>query len=234
MGLHSVREVLKIRPRAVTSLWLRKNYEDSEDLKELAAAFLKERVKIDLKSPELLNRFTTGHQGVGVLVREVPVLDWARLEGEEPCQVLILDGVEDPHNLGAILRTSWLLGVQALFAPEVRATGLTPTACKVASGGAEHVPLVMDSSLPQVIERLKELGFWVYGLAAEGEQSLWQLKLEGKVAWVLGSEEKGLRKPVARSCDELISIPQKTFGASYNVSVAAAMALAETARQFQI
>lgn len=232
MGIHSVKEAFQVRPRAIESLWLRQNYHDSSELLEFASQAEDLRIPIQIKSADTLNRMTSGHQGLAVLVSESPELDWDQLEEASPQQVLILDGVEDPHNLGAILRTSWLMGVRAIFIPEVRAVGLTPTTCKVASGGAEHVPVVFESSLPQLVERLKSFDFWVYGLAAEGRQGLWDLKLDTKVAWALGSEDKGLRKPLARSCDELVHIPQASTAASYNVSVAGAMAMGEAARQF--
>lgn len=233
MGLHSVQEVLNVRPEAVKSVWLRGDYFSHQSLQEVAQWAESQRVRIEFKSTDFLNRWTSGHQGVGLLVSESPSFEWRDLEPSGARTVLILDGVEDPHNLGALIRTAWLMGVSAIFAPENRAAGLSPTACKVASGGAEHVPVVFETALPQVVERLKELDFWVYGLAAEAKSSLWDLKLEGKVAWILGSEEKGIRKPLARSCDELVRIPQISSSASYNVSVAGAMALCETFRQFQ-
>lgn len=231
MGVHSVSEALRVRPHAVRRMWLRQNFHDNSELQEFAHLAEKHRIPVEMKSPEILNRMTSGHQGLGVLVDESPELDWEGLKSKDPQQLLILDGVEDPHNLGAILRTAWLLGVKAIFIPEVRAAGLSPTTCKVASGGAEHVPIVYESSLPQLVERLKALDFWVYGLAADGGQDLWSLQLEGKVVWALGSEEKGLRKPLSRSCDQLVKIHQCSSQASFNVSVAAALAMGESARQ---
>lgn len=231
MGVHSVSEAFRVRPHAIRKMWLRQNFHDNSELLEFSNLAEKHRIPIEMKSAEILNRMTSGHQGLGVLVDESPELDWETLKSTNPQQLLILDGIEDPHNLGAILRTAWLIGVKAIFIPEVRAAGLSPTTCKVASGGAEHVPVVYESSLPQLVERLKALDFWVYGLAAEGTQDIWSLQLEGKVVWALGSEEKGLRKPLARSCDQLVKIHQLSSQASYNVSVAAAMAMGESARQ---
>jgi 23S rRNA (guanosine2251-2'-O)-methyltransferase len=131
-----------------------------------------------------------------------------------------------------MLRTGWLTGVAGILIPDDRAVGLTPSVCKVASGGAEHVPVESFTNLPSAIQDLKNAGFWVYGLSEKGVRKPWEFKLPKKVAWIVGSEGGGMRITTERACDELVKIPQVESGSSYNAAVAMAMALAETCRQF--
>lgn len=234
IGIHAVTEALRVRPRSVSPLWLRTGWQDSQELQKIEMEARSRQIRIEEHPAGHLDRLCSGHQGVLAFVNQDPELDWERLKGESIRRVVLLDGVEDPHNLGAILRTSWLLGVEAVFVPEMRAVHLSPAVSKVAQGALEHVPLEISSSMTQAIGLLKENGFWVFGLSHEARSNLYDLKLPEKVAWVLGSEGAGLRKPVERQCDELISIPQMDPQASFNVSVAAALALGETFRQHQI
>lgn len=230
VGLHAVREALKVRPEAIAEIWMKTGWESSEDLREIAESCGK---KVQVKPPGELDKLTSGHQGVAFRMSEDPSLDWSELEGEGPCLVLLADGLQDPHNLGAIIRTSWLLKTRAIFTTENRSSPMTPTVMKVASGGAEHVPVVPEGNLLDVAKRLKDMGFWLYGLAGEGRQTLWQTEFPGKVALVVGSEESGIRTPLSRLCDELVRIPQVEASASFNASVATAIALAEVSRQHQ-
>jgi 23S rRNA (guanosine2251-2'-O)-methyltransferase len=221
-----------VRPRAVREIWLRDDWKSSQQLSELEELARAGRVQIREKSSGQLDQVGSGHQGVAVACTESPELDWEKLESDETSLVLLLDGIEDPHNLGSILRTAWLTGVSAIFIPTDRAVGLTPAACKVASGGAEHVAIESEPNLVTVMEKLKEIGFWIYGLAEGGTRKPWEFQLPKKVAWVIGSEGSGIRKPTERACDELARLPQVASGSSYNASIAAAMALSETCRQF--
>jgi 23S rRNA (guanosine2251-2'-O)-methyltransferase len=173
----------------------------------------------------------SGNQGVALASLESPQVDWPGLSDAESALVLILDGIEDPHNLGSILRTAWLAGARAIFIPADRAVGLTPAVCKVASGGAEHVAILAEPNLASIMERLKECGFWIYGLAEAGTRKPWEFQLGKKTAWVIGSESSGLRKTTSNACDELVRLPQVESGSSYNAAIACAMALAETCRQ---
>ena len=229
VGIHSAKEVLKVRPHAVKKILLAK---ESQNSLHFFSQWAKEhKVPLELQTLKALTKLSLcqSHQGVLLEVHEKPL--WKGSSPETFQQVLILDGIEDPHNLGAILRTAWLMEVKAIFIPERRASKLNSTAMKVAQGGAEHVP-VMESSLLKTITDLKAEGFWSYGLHQEASEHLWapHLHLNGKVLWVIGSEEKGIRKPLLKQCDHLISIPQCQKEASYNVSVATAMALNEARR----
>lgn len=228
IGLHSAREVIKVRPRAISEAWLRQGWESSQDLRELADALSIEPKAV---SPGHLDQLGSGHQGVAFCVNESPVFDWSLLEKPKDSLVLILDNIQDPHNFGAILRSAWLFGVSAVFIPEMRSAPLTPTALKVASGAAEHVPIMVEQNLQDIIKRLKDLNYWVFGLDTQGPGTIWQQRFTERVALVIGSEGSGIRVPIQRLCDELTRIPQVDKSASLNASVAAAVAMAEVVRQ---
>lgn len=226
IGFHAAKEALKVRPNAIGEVWLKQGWESNQELRDLTKGFKPKTVQAGV-----LDKLGTGHQGLAVQVLEDPVLDWETLKSAASARVIILDGIQDPHNLGAVLRTAWLMGCQALFIPEDRASPLTSTAMKIACGGAEHVPIVKENGFQKSINTLKDLGFWVYGLDAEGPNSLWQMKFPEKVALVIGAEESGIRASVRKLCDEMTFIPQTVESASYNASVATAVALAEVGRQ---
>jgi 23S rRNA (guanosine2251-2'-O)-methyltransferase len=232
IGIHSVMEALKVRPKAAREIWLRDDFEGSQQLKELSDLAQRHKIPVKPQVARQLDILGSGHQGAAIVMLQNPELDWDKLK--EPGQkiVIVLDGIEDPHNLGSILRTSWLTGVTAILIPEDRAVGVTPSVCKVASGGAEHVPVESHTNLPSILKDLKDAGFWVYGLSEKGENTPWKLKLPEKVAWVIGSEGSGIRIPTERACDELVRIPQVASGSSFNAAIATAMALGETCRQF--
>ena len=231
VGIHAVRELLKVRPRAVGQLWIRDRFEDHADLKELHELAERNKVKIHQYAPGALDKITSAHQGILAFTEERPEMDWEDIKKREKAVILALDEVEDPHNLGAVMRTAWLFGAQGILIPDNRSADLSPAVSKVAQGAAEHIPVDKDSSLPSQLLRLKEMGFWILGLSHKGKQSLFKINVPEKVVWVLGSESGGIRKSVEGACDDLISIPQSSPDASYNVSVAAAVAMAETFRQ---
>lgn len=230
VGAHAVREALKVRPQAVAELWLREGLPVAE-MEEWEALTSASSTKLQRRSPRALDALASGHQGVAARVTESPEVDLEELLGRKKACVVALDQTEDPHNLGSVLRTGWLFGISALAVARDRAVGLTPAACKVASGGAEHVPLLQLGAWSTDLEAFKKAGFWVFGLDEAGSQSLYQLDLPDKILWVLGAEGRGLRKSTKAACDELIVIPQVSSGSSYNVSVAAALCLGESHRQ---
>lgn len=231
VGIHSCEETLKVRPKKVRELWLRDDLASNAALRQIAETAERFRTPVRMKSLAQLDAVGSGHQGVALAVEESPEWLAQDLKSIEKCLVIILDGIEDPHNLGSILRTAWLVGADAIIIPADRAVGVTPAVCKVASGGAEHVPVETRASLTAEINDLQDAGFWIYGLSEKGKSRPWDLKLPQKVAWVIGSENTGLRITTERACDDLVRIPQATTGSSYNAAIAAAMALAETVRQ---
>ena len=232
VGVHAVSEALRIHKKAVSRVWIKREH-DSADLQSVLQMAKNQQIKIELKSKNELDKLALSNQGIAAFVQNTPEFDWDSLRNDEPQLILVLDGIEDPHNLGAILRSAWLLGANALFVPQSRAVGLTATVAKVACGGAEHVPVEMVTNLEQTLKELKENGFWIYGFSHEAKTSLWQEKLDRKSALVIGSEEKGMRVAVEKQCDIHLSIPQVNASASYNASVAAALATAEWSRSHQ-
>jgi 23S rRNA (guanosine2251-2'-O)-methyltransferase len=231
VGNHAIKEALNVRANSVKGLWLKNSWESSADLREIEELARTRKVKADLKADAVIDKFGSSHQGAALFLDSRPEFDMASLEEKEKSIVLMLDGIEDPHNLGAILRTSWLTNVHGVLIPEDRAVGLTPIVHKVACGGVEHVPVEETTNFANYAEELKKMGYWIYGLSPRGKKSIFELDLPSKVVWAIGAEDKGLRVTTERLCDELVFIPQASASASYNASVATAMALTETLRQ---
>lgn len=176
------------------------------------------------------------HQGVVARVIDAPIPykdihDILESDLTEPPFFLILDGVEDPHNLGACLRVADAMGVHAVIAPKDRAVGLNATVRKVASGAAETVPFIVVTNLARTIRELKEAGVFVVGTTMDAPSSLLNTKLDGPIAIVLGSEGDGIRRLTAETCDALVTIPMFGSVESLNVSVASGICLYEARRQ---
>jgi 23S rRNA (guanosine2251-2'-O)-methyltransferase len=231
VGNHAIKEALYMRPKKVKGMWLKNGWESSADLRDLEEMARKHHITPEIRQEAVIDKFGSSHQGAALFVEGAPGLDLDHLGNLETSIVLMLDGIEDPHNLGAILRTSWLTNVKGVLIPEDRAVGLTPTVHKVACGGVEHVAVESTTNFSKYAETLKEKGYWIYGLSPRGKKSIFELDLPEKVIWAIGAEDKGLRVTTERLCDELVFIPQTSASASYNASVATAMALTETLRQ---
>ncbi len=190
-------------------------------------------VHVDRYFTTEMQKICPSHQGAVAFSDHTLDFNYSNAGWKKHSLVLALDGVEDPHNLGAIMRTSWLMGVDGIITPSDRAVGLTATVHKVACGGVEHVPMAQTNNFAEPFKKLKEDGFWVFGLSHKATKTIYDLNIPERVVWVMGSEDKGIRIPTERACDELVSIPQIDVKASYNVSVATALALAETKRQWK-
>ncbi|MCG6118515.1 MAG: 23S rRNA (guanosine(2251)-2'-O)-methyltransferase RlmB [Aquimonas sp.] len=175
------------------------------------------------------------HQGVIARVQSTRSYDERDLDGLIEAAatplLLILDGVQDPHNLGACLRSAAAAGATAVIVPKDRAASLTPTARKVAAGGAERVPLVRVTNLARCMKDLQDAGIWIVGLAGEAESSLYSIDLKGPMAIAMGGEGEGLRRLTREHCDYLAKIPMASGMESLNVSVAAGISLFEALRQ---
>jgi 23S rRNA (guanosine2251-2'-O)-methyltransferase len=236
VGIHSAHEALKVNPGSVTEIWLRSDFKKVQDLNFFAQWAEKNRVKVHAREEGALSKIAASHQGVAIFMKDSPTLDLEDFDAENPEKVIImaLDEITDPHNIGAILRSAWLMGVKALMVPELRSGHLTPAVIKVASGGAEHVPLIVVKNLVQDLKHLKDKGFWIFGLAGEGRSTLLNTRIHEKIVWVVGNEEKGIRSSVRGVCDELVQIPQSSRDASFNASVASSIALYETVRQHSL
>jgi 23S rRNA (guanosine2251-2'-O)-methyltransferase len=177
---------------------------------------------------------TARHQGV--VANIIATQSYATIEDiletlSELPLLLILDGIKDPHNLGACLRVADALGAHAVIAPKDRSVGLTATVHKVASGAADTVPFVTVTNLARTLRELKEQGIWVIGTAAEATDRLESILLDGPIAWVLGAEHEGMRRLTKETCDQLVRIPMVGSVESLNVSVSAGICLFETFRQ---
>ncbi len=233
-GNHAIAELVKMKSRSIKHILIQQNWNTSADLRQLMDQFKNHKLSIEEKSDTELQKICPSHQGAVVYTDSILNFDYVNRNWNPNTLVLALDGVEDPHNLGAIIRTSWLMGVNGIILPTDRAVGLTATVHKVACGGVEHVPVTSTNNFSEPFEQLKKAGFWVFGMSHKAEKTIYDLKLPDKVVWVMGAEDKGLRIPTERACDELVRIPQIAIDASYNVSVATALALAETKRQWNV
>jgi len=196
---------------------------------------------IDIVDNNRLNQITNfaNHQGVAATVAPYEYIELSELINQAKAQtqhpvIIIADGINDPHNLGAIIRTAEALGMQGLIIPQRRAVGVTSTVKKVAAGALEYFPVARVVNLQSSIEQLKEAGFWVYGTMADSGNDLHKTKLDGAIGLVIGSEEKGISHSIAKSCDFLISIPMTGKTPSLNASVATAICLYEIHRQQQL
>lgn len=174
------------------------------------------------------------HQGVVLEADPLPLLDagaWARGPFPEQAVVVVLDGVEDPHNFGAIARSAAACGAYALVFGKDRSAPLSAAAMKSAAGAMEHIDLVQATNLSRAIDAMKESGFWIAGLDAAGDKTVWEADLKGRIALVIGSEGKGMRRLVREHCDFLVRIPLTGPITSLNASVSAAIAIYECMRQ---
>lgn len=230
-GIHSVTESLKVRPKEIKRLLFRQDSLNPE-LQNIFDQAKKHHVAISRVSDKALSEILPSHQGVVAEVEGQPEWPTAlELRGAKSGFVIAVDGVTDPHNVGSIVRTAWNFGCLGVIVTKDRAAGQTPAAEKVASGGFEHVPFLEAPNLVAELKNLKELGFWVYGLAAEGSELINSSKMGLKSVLVVGSEHDGLRKPTLGACDSVVKIPQFAGSESFNASISAAIAAYEFIRQ---
>ncbi|OED37342.1 23S rRNA (guanosine(2251)-2'-O)-methyltransferase RlmB [Chromatiales bacterium (ex Bugula neritina AB1)] len=236
-GINSVLSLLQKNSGSVRALYLSDDRQDKR-LAEIEAAAGKADISVDRLSRRELDRRFRGirHQGVvAECIAQEPMSEPQMLQKlmslEGSTLVLILDGITDPHNLGAILRTAEASGVDAVIAPKTGSVGITPAVRKVASGAAESVAFCQVTNLARTISELKDLGIWFYGAAEEGASNYTAVDYTGSVAIAMGAEGKGLRRLTRESCDGLISIPMLGSVESLNVSVAAGVCLYEVVRQ---
>ena len=234
-GLHAVTAALKRRPADVFEVFLDSGRADPR-ARRVADLAKSAGIRLHETDAGRLDGFAKGgrHQGVAAFVEETALaasLDEVLEDLAEPAFLLVLDGVQDPHNLGACLRVADAMGVHAIVAPKDRAAGLNATVHKVASGAAETVPFIAVTNLARALRELKDKGIWVVGTAGQGAGRLFDAKLSGPLALVLGAEGEGLRRLTRETCDELVSIPMLGQVESLNVSVAAGICLYEARRQ---
>jgi len=237
-GLHAVEALLRHHPKRVKQVWLAEGRGDPrvQVLIELAA---QARVSVGQCERREMDAWVEGvHQGVVAEVSPSQVWGEAMLEelldrAEGPPLLLVLDGVTDPHNLGACLRTADAAGALAVIVPKDKAATLNATVRKVACGAAEVVPLVAVTNLARSLEKLQQRGLWVVGTAGEAEQVIYAQDLTGPTVLVMGAEGKGMRRLTREHCDFLVRLPMAGSVSSLNVSVATGVCLFEALRQRQ-
>ncbi len=234
-GFHAVSVRLKTAPASVLEIYVDPARRDARMRQLLERAHGVGARLIEADAARLASiAGSAGHQGVAAKVQPLPAansLDDLLDAVEGPPLVLVLDGVTDPHNLGACLRVADGAGAHAVIAPKDHAAGINATVSKVASGAAETVPYFMVTNLARTLSELKERDIWCVGTSDDAPNSLYQTGLSGPLALVLGAEGTGLRQLTRKSCDELVRIPMQGAVESLNVSVASGVCLYEARRQ---
>lgn len=235
-GIHAVQSLIERDPQRVLEVFVAKGRDDTR-LESLITELQNFGIKIQTANRQTLDKQTEGavHQGIvarikeGRQYQENDLLDL--LEKVENPFFLVLDGVTDPHNLGACLRTADAAGVTAVIVPKDRSAPLNATAKKVACGAAETVPLIRVTNLARTLRTLQESHVWIIGTAGEVKESIFQAKLAGSLAIVMGAEGEGMRRLTREHCDQLVMIPMSGAVSSLNVSVATGVCLFEAVRQ---
>lgn len=241
-GRHAVRAVLESE-RQVNRIWVTARLRYDDQLKPLLDDAKAGGAIIDEVDNQRLNQITphgATHQGIAAQVSPYDyfplgnLIDFAKKRslnsGQDPV-ILLADGITDPHNLGAIIRSAEAMGAQGVVIPQRRAVGITSTVMKVAAGALENLPVSRVVNLNRAMQELKEAGYWIYGTVADAPQPLHKTRLDGPIALVIGAEGAGISALTQRHCDALVSIPLVGATSSLNASVAAGMVLYELFRQ---
>ncbi|GIU48674.1 MULTISPECIES: 23S rRNA (guanosine(2251)-2'-O)-methyltransferase RlmB [Shewanella] len=238
-GIHAVEALLRNSPERVIELWVVQGREDERVLPLINTAN-QYGVSVQRSGRKVLDDKSASSQHQGIVARVKPAkvltendLDVLLEKTEQPF-LLILDGVTDPHNLGACLRNADAAGVQGIIVPKDNSVGLTATVSKVACGAAESIPLFQVTNLARTMRHIQQKGVWIIGAAGEADCELYQADLKGPLAIAMGAEDKGLRRLTRESCDSIVSIPMAGSVSSLNVSVATGICLFEAVRQRQV
>ena len=234
-GFHAVGARLRRQASSVLEIHIDATRRDARAL-ALAAKARASGVRVIETDAARIAAIAGTDRNQGVVARVHGTVSGLTLEGlldalVQPALLLVLDGVQDPHNLGACLRVADAFGAQAVIAPKDNAASMTPAVAKVASGAAESVPYIQVTNLARGLRQIQEAGVWVMGADQEADRGIGSLALDGPLAWVLGAEGTGLRRLTRESCDELVRIPIEGTVGSLNVSVAAGICLYESVRQ---
>ncbi len=236
-GIHPVREALRSSRLQLEKILVGTGNPHPNLQSVLDLAFQK-HIPVTFTSKATLEQMTKGalHQNILGILKEVPYADLQHLlsrwkqEGEKAL-FIILDGIQDPQNLGSLIRTALGCGAQGMIIPKDRAVGITPVVIKASAGATSHLPMVRAVNIANTIEALKKEGIWVYGASGEAEDLIYDLDLKIDLAIVVGAEGKGIRPLVKKRCDRLFSIPMKGPVSSFNVSVSGGIILYEVMRQ---
>jgi len=234
-GFHSVESIIRNDPINILQLLVEKNRHDKR-IKQLIQFAESQGISVEYLKKTDLQKQADSHKTQGVAVR---YKSSAKIEGKSLQDImqkdnvflLVLDGVTDPHNLGACLRTADAAGVDAVIVPKDRAAGITPIVRKVACGAAESMPFFQVTNLARTLKELNDNEVWIVGTAGEAENDLYDVQLTGKLALIMGAEEKGMRRLTREKCDQLVKMPMAGQVESLNVSVATGVCLFEAVRQ---
>lgn len=239
-GIHAIGELIKRSPERVIEAWVLKGRED-ERMLPLLNLLQKYRIPLQMVARKVLDDKSEGGQHQGILVRVTPGKTYNENDLEQIIQqaeqqqklpfLLILDGVTDPHNLGACLRNADAAGVDAIVVPKDKSARITATVRKVAVGAAETVPLVAVTNLARTMRELQQMGVWLIGTAGEAQDCIYDVKLNGALGLVMGAEGKGMRRLTREHCDQLVKLPMAGSVLSLNVAVASGICLFEVVRQ---
>lgn len=234
-GIHAVEEALEARGRGFEYVAVLSGRGDAR-IQKIAQLCRTAGVPVRAMPRDQLTRLahTAGHQGVVAVTAEKKYADLDDLLAQKRAQytfLVVLDGIEDPHNLGAIIRTAEGAGVEGLIIPERRATGVTATVVKASAGASEYLPIAKVTNISRTLEELKDRNIWTVGLDERGQKTYDELDYKMDCAIVLGAEGHGLHEQIRKKCDFLVSIPMLGKISSLNVSVAAGVVMYEIARQ---
>ena len=237
-GFHAVGVRLKTAPKSIVEIYFEPTRRDAR-MRQFIERVKESGVRLIEADGLRLSKLcgSHGHQGVAARVEAVAqvtsldeLLEQVEARGESPL-LLVLDGITDPHNLGACLRVADGAGAHAVIAPKDHAAGINATVAKVASGASESMPYFMVTNLARTLNELKERNIWIIGTSDDAPKTLYQVDLKGPVVLVLGAEGDGMRQLTRKTCDELVSIPMRGAVESLNVSVASGVCLYEALRQ---
>lgn len=235
-GIHPVREALTARGHRVREIWVSRSGE-SRTVAEILAQARELGIKIRSHERQRLDAKagTTAHQGIVALLSPSSFVDLDDIleaaQRDDPALILVLDGIQDPQNLGGLIRSAYVCGAHGVVMPKDRAASLTAAVAKASAGALEHMDVARVTNLKRTLELFKKRGIWVVGLTMEADRFLYELDLCQPTALVIGGEAKGIRPLVRRTCDLLAAIPQQGRLDSFNAAAAGAMALYETMRQ---
>jgi len=233
-GIHAVEAAIRNQPENVLQVFVQQGRNDGR-IKTLLNIAKNSGISVqDISGDKLKEKCPKArHQGVVAEIRhsQSSELSLDDLLHKEQLLLLVLDEVQDPHNIGACLRTADAAGVDAVIVSKNRSPALTPVIRNVASGAAETVPYIMVSNLARALDTLKENNVWLIGTSGDANQSIYDIRVNQRLALVMGSEGKGMRRLTREACDELVSIPMQGTVESLNISVATAVCLYEIRRQ---
>ncbi len=236
-GIRPVLEALRAERQVLNKVLIVEGRE-SPTLRSLRQMAREKDIPVHIRSREALSSLagTENHQGVVGITAGSPYSTWDDLldrikAAEGRTIVLILDSVEDPQNLGSLIRTAEASGVQGIILPKDRAVGITPVVVKASAGAVAHLPVIRVTNLANALEDLKKEGFWIVGADPQGDHNLYEMKFDMNVGLVIGSEGKGVRPLVLKKCDYRVSIPLKGKISSLNAAIAGAVILFEIRRQ---